>query len=302
MRATTSAQSAVWPSSTTGFAPVSSQRPRLAAAPACAPGRPGRRARPLRARRCPAWRPTASDASRSSSPSARGRERGEHRRREERARERHAAHLLHARRRCRPARGRGRRAPRARAAPVHPSSTICVPHVVGEAALVVDHRPHVARRAPRVEERRARRRAAASCSSLNVKSMRATRPPMKPDARVMVRSARWTSPTPPRTRRSATSCALARREPPEVPRRWGDDERRAAAATGQRPAIMRTLERRRAWQRRLNEGRWAAINWPEGVGRPRGHASAERHLLRGDGARTARRASTTPTASGRSAR
>jgi alkylation response protein AidB-like acyl-CoA dehydrogenase len=25
---------------------------------------------------------------------------------------------------------------------------------------------------------------------------------------------------------------------------------------------LRTMERRRAWQRRLNEGRWAAINWP----------------------------------------
>ena len=24
----------------------------------------------------------------------------------------------------------------------------------------------------------------------------------------------------------------------------------------------RTMERRRAWQRRLNDGRWAAINWP----------------------------------------
>ena len=26
--------------------------------------------------------------------------------------------------------------------------------------------------------------------------------------------------------------------------------------------IMRTMQRRQAWQRRLNEGRWAAINWP----------------------------------------
>jgi alkylation response protein AidB-like acyl-CoA dehydrogenase len=26
--------------------------------------------------------------------------------------------------------------------------------------------------------------------------------------------------------------------------------------------LLRTMERRRAWQRRLNEGRWAAINWP----------------------------------------
>ncbi len=28
-------------------------------------------------------------------------------------------------------------------------------------------------------------------------------------------------------------------------------------------ANLRTMERRRAWQRKLNEGRWAAINWPE---------------------------------------
>src|SRR5438046_9467283 len=27
-------------------------------------------------------------------------------------------------------------------------------------------------------------------------------------------------------------------------------------------ALMSTMERRRAWQRRLNEGRWAAIHWP----------------------------------------
>ena len=46
---------------------------------------------------------------------------------------------------------------------------------------------------------------------------------------------------------------------------------------------MRAMERRKAWQRRLNEGRWAAINWPTGVGRPRRHGHAERHLLRGDG-------------------
>jgi len=26
--------------------------------------------------------------------------------------------------------------------------------------------------------------------------------------------------------------------------------------------VMRSMERRRAWQRKLNEGRWAAINWP----------------------------------------
>src|SRR5216684_5955953 len=26
--------------------------------------------------------------------------------------------------------------------------------------------------------------------------------------------------------------------------------------------LLRTMHRRQAWQRRLNEGRWAAINWP----------------------------------------
>jgi alkylation response protein AidB-like acyl-CoA dehydrogenase len=30
----------------------------------------------------------------------------------------------------------------------------------------------------------------------------------------------------------------------------------------QNEGVVRTMERRRAWQRTLNEGRWAAINWP----------------------------------------
>src|SRR5215208_6076585 len=34
-------------------------------------------------------------------------------------------------------------------------------------------------------------------------------------------------------------------------------------AKAREPAgIMKSMERRRAWQRKLNEGRWAAINWP----------------------------------------
>lgn len=37
------------------------------------------------------------------------------------------------------------------------------------------------------------------------------------------------------------------------------DEDRAGAGSG---GIMAAMERRRAWQRRLNTGRWAAINWP----------------------------------------
>src|SRR2546421_3939326 len=33
--------------------------------------------------------------------------------------------------------------------------------------------------------------------------------------------------------------------------------------SGQGEGILRTMERRKAWQRKLNEGRWAAINWPK---------------------------------------
>jgi len=32
--------------------------------------------------------------------------------------------------------------------------------------------------------------------------------------------------------------------------------------SGSAEGLLRTMERRKAWQRRLNEGRWAAINWP----------------------------------------
>ena len=62
----------------------------------------------------------------------------------------------------------------------------------------------------------------------------------------------------------------------------------------------RTMLRRQAWQRRLHEGRWAAINWPSrGVAaRPRSRRTPSTPR-RWPGPR--RRASTTPTASGRSA-
>jgi alkylation response protein AidB-like acyl-CoA dehydrogenase len=41
---------------------------------------------------------------------------------------------------------------------------------------------------------------------------------------------------------------------------WGEPEGGTdAGASG----IMGAMERRRAWQRRLNEGQWAAINWPK---------------------------------------
>ena len=45
---------------------------------------------------------------------------------------------------------------------------------------------------------------------------------------------------------------------------WGSDE--DAAAAGKASGIERSQERRRDWQRRLHEGRWAAINWPKDWG------------------------------------
>jgi len=41
---------------------------------------------------------------------------------------------------------------------------------------------------------------------------------------------------------------------------WGGDE---DAGAGREAGIARTQERRRDWQRRLDEGGWAAINWPK---------------------------------------
>jgi alkylation response protein AidB-like acyl-CoA dehydrogenase len=52
---------------------------------------------------------------------------------------------------------------------------------------------------------------------------------------------------------------LAERLPPFLEKWSADDEGDGpAGATG----IMRSMERRRAWQRELNQGRWAAIHWP----------------------------------------
>lgn len=42
----------------------------------------------------------------------------------------------------------------------------------------------------------------------------------------------------------------------------GADDGDAASSDGG-SGVMRQMERRRAWQRKLNEGRWAAITWPE---------------------------------------
>jgi len=55
-------------------------------------------------------------------------------------------------------------------------------------------------------------------------------------------------------------CAwLAEHLPPFLDR-WSE----SAAEDGPSGAsgVMRSLERRRAWQRELNQGRWAAIHWP----------------------------------------
>lgn len=43
---------------------------------------------------------------------------------------------------------------------------------------------------------------------------------------------------------------------------WSDAEMDMADGGPAGHGIMRSMDRRRAWQRRLNEGRWAAINWP----------------------------------------
>ena len=50
-------------------------------------------------------------------------------------------------------------------------------------------------------------------------------------------------------------------------RQWLDDNlgdflSLGEIGSGTADGIMRTMERRKAWQQRLNEGRWAAINWP----------------------------------------
>ncbi len=41
--------------------------------------------------------------------------------------------------------------------------------------------------------------------------------------------------------------------------RENEDELTAA---GDEVALSKTMARRKAWQRRMNEGQWAAINWP----------------------------------------
>ena len=45
---------------------------------------------------------------------------------------------------------------------------------------------------------------------------------------------------------------------------WSDDDQNTEDLTGSQDygGLLRSMERRKAWQRKLNEGRWAAINWP----------------------------------------
>jgi alkylation response protein AidB-like acyl-CoA dehydrogenase len=46
---------------------------------------------------------------------------------------------------------------------------------------------------------------------------------------------------------------------------WSDDDPAAEDSSGSHDygGLLRSMERRKAWQRTLNEGRWAAISWPE---------------------------------------
>jgi alkylation response protein AidB-like acyl-CoA dehydrogenase len=44
--------------------------------------------------------------------------------------------------------------------------------------------------------------------------------------------------------------------------KWSDVDEEDATGPGA-AGVMQSMERRRAWQRKLNEGRWAAISWPE---------------------------------------
>ena len=43
---------------------------------------------------------------------------------------------------------------------------------------------------------------------------------------------------------------------------WAEDEAAEGAGDAGSGGVLSQMERRRAWQRRLNEGRWAAITWP----------------------------------------
>ena len=137
---TTSTQSAVWPSSTSGFSPVTSHCAALRWARRATRAR-GRLIRPPRARPCRGPRRRRACEQVVEPEAARG-ERCEHRRGEERPGQRQPAHLLLHDDQVDQAGARDRRAPRARAG--RPSRPM--PTVVGEAALVVDHRADVGRR------------------------------------------------------------------------------------------------------------------------------------------------------------
>ncbi len=52
------------------------------------------------------------------------------------------------------------------------------------------------------------------------------------------------------------------RELPKFLTDWSDDDAPDASAGAGAAGVLGHMERRRAWQRKLNEGRWAAIGWP----------------------------------------
>ena len=52
--------------------------------------------------------------------------------------------------------------------------------------------------------------------------------------------------------------AFLDKEMPPFIEQWSDNE-----DTGAARGVMGVMEKRKAWQNKLNEGRWAAILWPE---------------------------------------
>ena len=163
---------------------------------------------------------------------------------------------------CRRGRGPGRRAPRGRAAPVQPSSATCAQTSSVKPAVVVGHRPARTGSGPVALEERADRvtQRVLIGRKREIHGSGRYRRNLTRDVSARVRmDFSFTARGRGVPRRAAR---LARREPAEVPRRLGR-RRRSRRRPSRSPAFDRTQERRKDWQRRLNEGRWAAINWPK---------------------------------------
>ena len=249
-----------------GFVPVQPPLAALAAWPGCGCGRPGRRGPVLVERdRAPGRRRR---------PAARAGRRGRGGRGDggaARPRTRNGpgngqpAHLLEHHHHVDAGRARCRPAPRARAAPVQPRSTSLSPELGGDAGLGSPRRRRASRaRRPigACSARKARAVGRSASWSSSKRELHRLRTYLTPASGRVASSPAWTSPTRPRTRRSATSCgagstSTCRSSSPSGPRRT--PSRGAPAA---RTGSWAQMERRRAWQRRLNDGRWAAINWP----------------------------------------